>query len=180
MLLNAALPAHFWEHAVRYACWVTNRLPTSGVTGAAIPYTRLYGRDPTLSMAKVFGCLAHVWVDPGLKKPKKKVKFGPRARWAVFLGISPESKGWEFFVPTTGEIGYLSRDAHFHEDLFLMDLKQKGEDLPKYLAGPLEGVREDPFPSTSDGPVTRSERVIRWNDRLEEFATLVPDSHALS
>jgi len=31
MLLVLGLPLRFWEHAVRYANWVTNRVPTSGL-----------------------------------------------------------------------------------------------------------------------------------------------------
>jgi len=30
-LIASGLPMRFWEYAVRYASWATNRLPTSGL-----------------------------------------------------------------------------------------------------------------------------------------------------
>ncbi len=74
-------------------------------------------------MARTFGCLAQIWVDPGLGQ--RKFKFGPRARWAVFLGVSTESKGWMFYLPLSGEIGYLSRNAFFHEGLTIRDFSRE-------------------------------------------------------
>ena len=128
LLLGSGLPVRFWEHAVSYASWLSNRLPSSALSGGAIPYTRLWGRPPTLAPAKVFGCLSHVWLDPGLLK--QKLKWGPRSQWAVFLGVSEESKGWTFYVPSSGETGFLSRNAYFHEDLFLHDLQAQRGVLP--------------------------------------------------
>ena len=135
MLFGAGLPTRFWQHALRYANWCTNRLPTSALKGG-IPFTKLYGREPSLSMAKVFGCVAHVWVPPDQRK-----KFGKRAEWGIFLGLPIESKGWEFYNPTSGVIGYLSRNAFFHEDRFLVDLKAK---VPVDLVEEEKGC--DPFP----------------------------------
>jgi len=140
--------------------------PPLGYPDGGTPYSRLHGRTPSLAMAKVFGCLAHVWVDPGVKKPKMKLKFGPRARWAIFIGISPESKGWEFFIPSTGEIGFLSRDAHFHEDLFFSDLKAKGEDVEALDEVLSKGKGEDPFPKDNNHTFTLPLSVT-WSDELE-------------
>ena len=147
MLLAAGLPVRFWEHSVRYACWLTNRLPTSALEGDVSPYFALRGQVPNLARAKVFGCLAHVWTQPGLRG--KKRKFGPRAQWAVFIGIPPESKGWELFIPATGEVGHLSRDVHFHEGLRLkvyvtrMKASPDGSRVPE---PDTRGVGVDPYP----------------------------------
>jgi len=163
MLLGSGLPVRFWEHAVRYASWLMNRLPTAGIPNYGIPYTRLYGEPPNLAMAKVFGCLAHVWVDPGVLP--KKLKFGPRSRWGVFIGVSEVSKGWEFFVPSSGEVGFLSRNAFFHEDSFLHDLKGKEGDEPVLNTDgserPLQADVEHLFASLEDE--TRQRRV-HWPD----------------
>jgi len=138
MLLASGLPTRFWEYSVRYATWLTNRLPTSALPGDGIPYTILEGKPPSLAMAKVFGSLAHVLVDMG-KRKKKKLKFSPRSQWGVFLGISPESKGWLFYLPLSGEIGYLSRDAFFHESLGYHDYQARHLGPP-----PKGGVVKDP------------------------------------
>ena len=143
MLLAAGLPTHFWGHAVRYACWLSNRLPHTAVRDPGIPYTALRGKAPNLAMAKVFGCLAQVWIDP--RSVPKSWKFHPRAQWAVFLGVSSQSKAWEFFLPASEETDHLSRNAFFYEDLFFKDLKAKqgegtapGETGPSVDAGPGE------------------------------------------
>jgi hypothetical protein len=149
MLFAADLPVRFWEHAVRYANWCTNRLPTSALVDNGIPYTALRERQPDLGMARVFGSMAHVWVRPARKK---KPKFTRHSMWGVFLGISPESKGWEFYLPDSGEIGFLSRNALFHEDMFLKQYKAKrafleGEEFPSPVVEDDDGFFVDPFPS---------------------------------
>ena len=156
MLLASGLPSRFWEHAVRYANWLSNRLPTSSLPSSGVPYTQLRGKAPNLAMAKVFGCLAHVWVDPGIQA--RKLKFGPRAQWGVFLGVSPESKGWEFYMLATREIGYLSRNAFFHEDRFLMDQRAGPALLPDEVlehefGADLGEKGSDPFPQEYVAPL---------------------------
>jgi hypothetical protein len=153
MLLAAGLPVRFWMHAIKYANWLTNRVPTAALSGS-LPYTTLYKRKPTLAFAKVFGCLAQVWLDPdvmtdGVKRMKRK--FAPRATWGIFLGISSESKAWEFFLPTSGECNHLSRNAVFYEDKVLKDWR--GKEKGKYLDTPVSpsgtepvSLGSDPFP----------------------------------
>ena len=74
MLIESGLPLSYWEYCLRYACWVTNRVPTSGLPEEGIPFEALHGRKPNLAMARKFGCLAHCWV------PKfQRSKFEKRA-----------------------------------------------------------------------------------------------------
>ena len=86
MLLASGLPPSFWEFGVRYACWCTNRVPSSAIAGS-VPYTMLRGQVPNLALAKVFGCMAQVHV----RKEERK-KFSPKSRWGVFIGIPVDSK----------------------------------------------------------------------------------------
>ena len=88
LLFGAGLPVQFWEYALHYAAYCTNRVPTAGNKGHCVPYTALSGRPPSLARAKVFGCLAQVWVGP-----KARHKFSKHARWGVFLGVPSLSKG---------------------------------------------------------------------------------------
>jgi len=95
-------------------------------------------------MAKVFGCLAHIWVPPN-REPKRK-KFDPRAEVGVFLGMVDGTKGWEFWIPETGEVNRVSRNAYFHEDQFWPRKDQDG--APSYEAEEARGV-SDPYPHVS-------------------------------
>jgi hypothetical protein len=96
----------------------------------------LHGRRPDVSMAKVFGCLAHVWVPPE-RKPRRK-KFDPRAEVGIFLGIPQGTKGWEFWIPATGEVSRISRNAYFHEDQFW---QEEGQVSPLHQPEESRGVR---------------------------------------
>jgi hypothetical protein len=147
MLFAAGLPTHFWQYALQYANWCTNRIPTASLADGRIPYYALHGRKPNLTMAKVFGSLAHVWVPESLRQ---KGKFKKRAMYGIFLGIPAESKGWEFYVPDTGVIGFLSRNAFFHEDRFLRDYKASlGHSPVPSVSIPYDASGDehyDPFP----------------------------------
>ena len=114
MLLASGLTPGFWEDAVRYAAWVTNRVPSSILPEQVTPYQEMNGRVPKLSMARTFGTMAHVWLS-GMRE--KRTKFGPKATWGVVLGLSSQCKGWEFYLPDSRKHGYVARTAKFHEDL---------------------------------------------------------------
>jgi hypothetical protein len=140
MLSAAGLPQRYWEDALRYANWVSNRLPTTHLpkNGPGSPFEALTGRKPDVSFAKVFGCLAHVWVPD---EPRLRKKFDPRAELGVFLGVAEDSKGWEFWIPATHTVGRISRNAIFHESKFYRDYS----DLAR-VAGPDPESYVDPFP----------------------------------
>ncbi|CAI7773475.1 unnamed protein product [Closterium sp. NIES-54] len=76
------------------AVWVRNCLEPSTLQPGTTPYRLLTGKKPDLSMARVWGCMAHFLV------PKQQCggKLKPKARWGLHLGVSAESKGWELLV----------------------------------------------------------------------------------
>ena len=113
MLFGSGLPVRFWEHAMRYASWCINRLPTSALPDMGLPFTALRGKPPNLAMARTFGCMAHVWIP---EERRDKGKFTRRAEWGAFIGIPLETKGWEFYLPESEVVGFLSRNAYFHEN----------------------------------------------------------------
>ena len=116
MLYAAGLPKRFWEHALRYAIWCANRVPSKRLGKAGnTPYGALVGRVPDVSMARIFGCLAHVYVPAAQRR-----KLDDRAVLGVFLGMAGDSKAYEFWIPETGQF-LLSRSAVFHEQQFLRD-----------------------------------------------------------
>ena len=84
-----------------------------------IPYQLLHHRFPNLARAKVFGCLGQIWV-----LPQHRRKLQEQAQWGVCLGVPSHTKGWEFYLPATGEVGHVSRNVVFHENLFFPGLPQ--------------------------------------------------------
>jgi transposase InsO family protein len=138
MLLGAGLTTGFWEDAVRNAAWVTNRVPSAATPGAITPYQALNKRVPNMRMARVFGTMAQVWINPGRES---RPKFGPRTQWGVFIGQNTQSKAWEFYIPETREHGLLARTAVFHEDLtYHQWMARRGVN---YTPAPLEVEEEE-------------------------------------
>lgn len=70
---QAHLPLHFWAECVSTAVHIINRLPTS-LLSRQTPFERLYGKLPSYSHIRVFGCLAYA---TAVHVPHK---FAPRAK----------------------------------------------------------------------------------------------------
>ncbi|CAI7731958.1 unnamed protein product [Closterium sp. NIES-54] len=71
-----------------------------------MPYQLLTGKKPNLSLARVWGCMAHFLVPEQQRGGKLK----PKARCGLHLSVSEESKGWELLdivdnrVVTTSDV----------------------------------------------------------------------------
>ena len=61
-LLAAGLGQEWWPHGLEYECWVLNHMPSRVLPNNMSPYAAWHGCAPTLSMARVFGCMAIVYV----------------------------------------------------------------------------------------------------------------------
>ncbi|GJZ23122.1 retrovirus-related pol polyprotein from transposon TNT 1-94 [Tanacetum coccineum] len=96
MLSNAGLGKEFWAEAVTYACHLVNRLPSTAIDGKT-PFEKWYGKPATdYDSLHVFGSAAYYHV--------KESKLDPRAKKALFMGITSGIKGyrlWSDDVPTT-------------------------------------------------------------------------------
>ena len=117
-LLAAGLDHEWWPHALEYVCWVRNRMPSRVLPNNMSPYAAWHGCAPTLSMARVFGCMAVVYV---VKEKRRKGDF--RGVWGMFVGISTSPKGWHFWLPETG-VFQVARDAIFFEEMTLAAWQQ--------------------------------------------------------
>jgi hypothetical protein len=85
ILFEADLPTRYWEDAMQYVCFLKNRSPTARVKNKT-PYEALYGVKPSLALARVFGCMAQVFIPKKLRKGK----FASHAKWGVFLGVTDD------------------------------------------------------------------------------------------
>ncbi|RVW14961.1 Retrovirus-related Pol polyprotein from transposon TNT 1-94 [Vitis vinifera] len=122
---QAHLPLPFWEECVSTAVHIINRLPTP-LLSRQTPFERLYGKLPSYSHIRVFGCLAYA---TNVHIPHK---FAPRAKRCIFLGYPVGQKAYKLYDLDTHQM-FTSRDVVFHETIF-----------------PYESI---PFPSSNSGPV---------------------------
>ncbi|PKU71322.1 Retrovirus-related Pol polyprotein from transposon TNT 1-94 [Dendrobium catenatum] len=111
-LLHASnVPHKFWADALSTAHYLVNLLPSKAIN-LKIPFQRLQGKPPTYSHLRTFGCLCFPWL-----KPYTTNKFSPRSAECVFLGYSPNHKGYRCYDIKNDRL-YTSRHVVFHENSF--------------------------------------------------------------
>ncbi|KAE8684117.1 hypothetical protein F3Y22_tig00111151pilonHSYRG00072 [Hibiscus syriacus] len=110
MLSNAGLGKEFWAEALVYACHLVNRLPSTAI-GGKTPLEKWFGVPATdYDSLHVFGSTAYYHV--------KESKLDPRAKKAIFMGITSGVKGYRLWCPETKKIIF-SRDVTFDESTML-------------------------------------------------------------
>ena len=93
-----------------YTCHLINRLPSTAIRGKT-PFEKWSGKPATdYETLHVFGCTAYYHV--------KESKLDPRARKALFMGITSGVKGYRLWCPETKKIIF-SRDVTFDESTML-------------------------------------------------------------
>ncbi|RVW31814.1 Retrovirus-related Pol polyprotein from transposon TNT 1-94 [Vitis vinifera] len=107
---QAHLPLPFWAECVSTVVHIINRLPTP-LLSRQTPFERLYGKLPSYSHIRVFGCLAYA---TNVHVPHK---FAPRAKRCIFLGYPIGQKAYKLYDLDTHQM-FTSRDVVFHETIF--------------------------------------------------------------
>ncbi|MCO5564348.1 hypothetical protein L7F22_018008 [Adiantum nelumboides] len=108
MLAHASLPRSYWAEACNTAVYIQNRSPTHALQDMT-PFQAYYGRKPTVSHFRVFGCSAFVHIP---KEKRQKLDF--KSRKLLFLGYSAESDAYRLYDPDT-RTTTVSRDVVFDE-----------------------------------------------------------------
>ena len=104
MLSNAGLGKEFWAEAITYACHLINHLP-SAVIGGKTPFEKWYGKPAEdYGSLYVFSSIAYYHV--------RESKLEPRAKKALFMGITSGVKGYRLWCPETRKVIF-SRDVTF-------------------------------------------------------------------
>lgn len=114
MLHEAVLDHRWWSLAIKHAVWIRNRLPHRSLKLARVsqsPYEKLYGRPAKLSMVRVFGCDSWRF---NFDRQKADIT-EPKGIKGVFVGVSPNRKGWMIFDPKSKSIR-TSYHCSFNED----------------------------------------------------------------
>ncbi|CAN1253863.1 Retrovirus-related Pol polyprotein from transposon TNT 1-94 [Linum perenne] len=88
LLLQTAVPSHFWVEAVRSVVYLINRQPTP-VLQHSSPFEALYHRRPDYTRLRTFGCVCFV-----LLPRKDRTKLTSKTARCVFLGYTDHHKGY--------------------------------------------------------------------------------------
>lgn len=111
LLLESALPAHFWEYALHFAVYIHNITPCSVLPQTTTPMIRWNGRLPSYGHHRTFGSIAYV---VNTTTPHR-FKFGPPAQRGVFIGYASHRGGYLIWMPTLNKV-IVSRHVRFDEE----------------------------------------------------------------
>ena len=113
-MFSSNVPKQYWGEAVLTAAYLINRLPSRilsfqtpcQVLLKSFPNTRIITHFST----KVFGCSAFVHVNQ-----QNRSKLDPRSVKCIFVGYSPNQKGYKCYFPATKKF-FISMDITFIEN----------------------------------------------------------------
>ena len=111
LLLQASLPACFWAESLHTSRYLLNRLP-SATCPAPRPHHALFGTPPRDDHLRVFGCACYT--NTTATAPHK---LAPRSTLCVFLGYSPDHKGYRCYDLTSDRV-LISRHVVFDKSVF--------------------------------------------------------------
>jgi hypothetical protein len=111
LLLRAHLPARFWAEGLHTSTYLLNCLPSTACS-APTPHQALFGTPPRYDHFRVFGCACYL--NTAATAPHK---LAPRSTLCVFLGYSPDQKGYRCFDLSSRWV-LISRHVVFDESVF--------------------------------------------------------------
>jgi transposase InsO family protein len=135
MIAKARLPPSSWVDSAATFVHLNNRVPSQS-RGFKSPHELFYGKIPSISHLRTWGCLAFVH----LQKDQRQGSFGPRAKRCIFLRYAAESKGWVFW-DTEKRVEVISDSATFVESVF-----------PGTLTGKIARLSDGSYPETIPNP----------------------------
>jgi len=132
MLSNAGLGRQFWAEAVTYASHLINRLPSTAICGKT-PFEVWSGKPANdYNSLHIFGSTVYYHV--------KESKLDPRAKKALFMGITSGIKGYRLWCPESKKIIF-SRNVTFDE--FAM-LKKVTDEIVQQLDDDTQQMENTP------------------------------------
>ena len=107
--LNASgLPPTYWVESVKNAVYIRNRLPDAG---GVSPFEKLFGRAPSMSKLRPFGCLAYM-----LLNESKRKKLDIKSKKCILLA-NLDYGNYRLLELTTRKV-HVCRHVTFTEDQF--------------------------------------------------------------
>jgi transposase InsO family protein len=112
MMLDAKAPMRFWAEAIKTACYLHRRTPTSSLPAnkgsdsepgsTMTPHEALYGTSPKLHHLRRFGCVVYKHIP----KEQRSGKFSERSRPCMMLGyVHQTTKIWRIWDFSSGPRG---------------------------------------------------------------------------
>ena len=113
LLFSTNVPKQYWGEAVLTATYLINRLPSRVLTFQT-PYNVLLKSYPNTRLLlglpiRIFGCCVYVH-----NIQQTRSKLDPRSIKCIFVGYSPNQKGYKCYSPVTKKF-YVSKDTTFME-----------------------------------------------------------------
>jgi hypothetical protein len=116
MLSNAGLSRDFWAEAIKTACYLINRSPSTAID-CKTPYEVWSGTPADYSFLKTFGCPGYCHVNDG--------KLEPRSKKCIFLGYADGVKGYRLWCLDPKSPKFIvSREVVFDEFTMLHHKKE--------------------------------------------------------
>lgn len=156
MILDSSVPHNLWPEAVKTACYLLNRLPTSAIEHDKVPMQLLYESlnddgtaDPIdLGHVRSFGCTAYVHIPK--EKRRQGAKFEARSNKGILVGYEGRNQ-YRIWLPEEGKQGRVvrARDVKFDEGPSIYD-----EDMDPKLPNastPMEQANERQSRNSTEG-----------------------------
>jgi hypothetical protein len=103
MMWEANVPTKFWPEAIRTACYLHRRSPTTSLSGNRSPFEALFGTVPPIEHLRRFGCRVFKHIPPAQRNEKK---FGSRSNPSMMLGyVHNTTKIWRIWDFNSGKTG---------------------------------------------------------------------------
>ena len=129
MILDSRVQKTLWPEAVKTACYLLNRLPTSALKNNKVPLQQLYESlnedgtaDPIdLGHLRSFGCTAYVHIPTETRRQGSK--FDARSNEGILVGYEGRNQ-YRIWLPDKGKDGRVvrARDVKFDEGPAIYDL----------------------------------------------------------
>ncbi|CAL8994106.1 unnamed protein product [Prunus brigantina] len=117
LLLELSTPSRFWCEALSTAVHLINRLPSPTLHHNS-PFTKLFGRPPSYSNLRTFGCVCYVHLPA-----HERTKLTAQSIQCAFLGYSVHQKGFLCYDPNLRRIR-VSRNVIFLENQYFFPTHQ--------------------------------------------------------
>ncbi|WVZ78279.1 hypothetical protein U9M48_026020 [Paspalum notatum var. saurae] len=146
LLFQASLPARFSAESLHTATYLLNRLPSTA-SPTPTPHHALFGTPPRYDHLRIFGCACYP--NTSATAPHK---LAPRSTRCVFLGYSPDHKGYRYIDHTSRQI-LISRHIVFDESDFpFSTTSTPASDLELASLFPTDPVVQPPLSERSACP----------------------------